>query len=401
MLFKKKSDAGSLAAPRRRLAKPILITLGVLVVAGSIVGITAMGKKKEEKKPDAKIVLEFTPADIARVEMRQLVNSIQFSGSLSPVTQTTVKSRVSGDLTRVLVREGESVAQGQLLAQIDTSDLQARVDAQVAALEEAKAKMSIAEKNRENNLQLLRQKFISQNAYDTTHSTYEASAAMMRSADAQLRIARKAMEDAAVRAPFAGIVARKMANAGEKVAPDSPLFTLVDLSRMEIEAPAPSSEIPAVRVGQPASFKVDGFGERAFEGRVERINPTADAGSRSITLYISVANRDGLLKGGMFAKGQIVLDKTSPAVVVPATAVRDESGQSYVFTLEDGKIGKRAVKVGVTEGQQGMVEIKSGLETGLTVVSARVSGLKPGDPAIMKSQEVKPATAAPDKSKAG
>jgi membrane fusion protein (multidrug efflux system) len=398
MLFKKKSAAGAPATSRRWLSKPVLAIVAILVVAGSIVGLKATGSKPDEKKSDQKVVLEFTPADLATVEVRQLVSLIQFSGSLSPVTQTTVKSRVSGDLTRVLVREGETVTQGQLLAQIETADLQARLDGQAAALEEAKAKLSIADKNRENNQQLLRQKFISQNAYDTTHSTYEASAAMMRSAEAQLRIARKAMDDAAVRAPFAGIVSRKMVNAGEKVAPDSPLFTLVDLSRMEIEAPAPASEIPSVKPGQPATFRVDGFADRVFEGRVERINPTADAGSRSITLYISVVNRDGALKGGMFAKGQIVLDKTTPAAVVPASAVRDESGQSYVFTLEDGKIGKHAVKVGITESSLGLVEIKSGLDKGMSVVSARVPGLKPGDPAIMKpSSEAKPAVATPGK----
>ena len=294
---------------KNRFLKPALITLAIVLVVATFVGLRATQAKKEEPKAGA-VVLEFTPADVAVVEVRELVRSIAFSGSLAPVVQTTVKSKVSGEVNRVLVREGETVVPGQLMAQIDTSVLQATLDAQVAALEEAKAKLSIAEKNRENNQQLLRQKFISQNAYDTTHSTYEANAAMARSAEAQLRIARKAMEDAAIRAPFAGIVAKKMANAGEKVGIDSPLFALVDLARMEVEAPAPASEIPAVKPGQVARFRVDGFGERTFEGKVERINPTAEPGSRSITLYISVANRDGVLRGGMFAKGQIVLDKT-------------------------------------------------------------------------------------------
>jgi RND family efflux transporter MFP subunit len=175
-----------------------------------------------------------------------------------------------------------------------------------------------------------------------------------------------------------------MANAGEKVNVDSPLFSLVDLGRMEIEAPAPAFEVPSIRTGQAASFRVDGFGERVFDGRVERINPVADAGSRAITLYISVANRDGALKGGMFAKGQIVLGEARAAPVVPASAIREESGQSFVYTLENGKIGRRAVQVGFTEPQLGLVEIQSGLEQGLNVVSARVAGLKAGAPAVLK-----------------
>ncbi len=387
---------------KKLLSKPVLAGVVVVAVVGSVVGWRASEAGKDAKKPEpAKVVLEFAPADIATVEMKSLVNSIQFSGSLSPYLQTMVKSRVAGDVTHILVREGQAVSEGQVLAQIDTADLKARLDAQAAALEEAHAKLDIAQKNRENNQQLLRQKFISQNAFDTTQSAYEGAAASMRSAEAQLRIAQKAMNDANVRAPFAGIIAKKLVGTGEKVGIDSPLFALVDLSRMEIEAPAPASEIPAVRVGQPASFRVDGF-DRSFDGRVERINPVTEQGSRSITMYISVANRDGLLRGGMFAKGQIVLDKSAPAAVVPASAIRDESGQAYVYTIEDGKIGKRAVKVGVTEPQQGLVEVKSGLESGLQVVSARVSGLKPGSPATMKAPAMKPASDVQDtKPKAG
>jgi membrane fusion protein, multidrug efflux system len=393
MFFRKRPATSANGAPRRaRWSRPVLVVAAALVVIGSLAGLRATQAKKDEKKADAQVVLEFTPADVAMVERRVLVRSIPFSGSLAPLIQTTVRSKVSGEVSKVLVREGQTVSQGQLLAQIETADAQSRLDAQAAALEEAKAKLSIAEKNRENNLQLLRQKFISQNAFDTTHSTYEASAASVRSAEAQLRIARKAMDDATVRAPFAGIVARRMANGGEKVGVDSPLFALVDLEHMEIEAPAPASEIPTIRPGQAASFRVDGFGDRVFEGRVERINPTAEQGSRSITLYISVANRDGALKGGMFAKGQIVLDKTASSAVIPAGAVREEAGQQYVFTIEGGKIARRAVKLGVAEPQQGLVEVTHGLEAGIPVVSVRAAGLKAGAPAVLK-----PAAAAPAK----
>jgi len=372
--------------------KPLIVSIVVVAIIASLVGLRATQAKPEQKK-DGPVTLEFTPADIAVVEVRSLVRAIPFSGSLSPVVQTAVKSKVPGEVTRVLAREGEAVKEGQLLAQIDVTDLQSRVDAQVAALEEAKARLNIAEKNRANSQQLLRQKFISQNAYDTNESTFEASAASMRSQEAQLRIARKALDDAQVRAPIAGIVAAKTVNAGEKVGVDQPLFTLVDLARMEIEAPAPASEIPSVKTGQAATFRVDGFGERSFEGRIERINPTAQPGSRSIVLYISVANRDGALRGGMFAKGNIVLDRPQPAAVVPVTAIREESGQAFVYTIENDKIARRPVKVGTVQQAEGVAEIVSGLERGMNVVAARVSGLKAGAPARLKPAEPTPAKA--------
>jgi RND family efflux transporter MFP subunit len=371
---------------RRRFLKPVLIVAGILVVAGSLVGLRMSQAKKDETKSDAKVALEFTPADIARVEMRELQRTLPLSGSLSPLLQSTVRAKVSGEVQKVLVREGDRVSEGQVIAEIDMADLKAKVDAAVAALEENKAKESIASKNRENSQQLLRQKFISQNAFDTTQSVYEAAVASAKSSEAQLRIAEKAVRDAVVRAPFAGIVSRRMVSVGEKVGIDSPMFTLVDLARMEIEAPAPASEIPGVKVGQVAQFRVDGFGERNFEGRVERINPAADPGSRSITLYLAVANRDGALKGGMFAKGELVLDKAPAAPVVPANALREEAGQPFVFTIEDGKVARRPVKVGMREG--GYVEIQGGLEQGVPVVRARIMDLKAGAPAVLKTSAV-------------
>ena len=373
-------------------SKPVIATLIAAAIVASLVGYRAT-QAKPEKKKDGPVTLEFTRSDVAVVEKRSLVRSISFSGSLAPVVQTAVKSKVPGEVNRVLVREGEAVAAGQLLAQIDVTDLQSRLDAATAGLEESRARLNIAEKNRVNSQQLLRQKFISQNAYDTTESTFEASAASVRSQEAQLRIARKALEDAAVRAPFAGIVATRTTHPGEKIGMDHQMFTLVDLARMEIEAPAPASEVPSVKVGQAATFTVDGF-DRPFEGRVERINPTAQPGSRAIVLYISVANRDGALRGGMFAKGQIVIDKSAPAMVVPATAIREESGQAYVFTIEGDKIARRPVKVGSLQSQDGVVEVLSGVEQGMNVVSARVSGLKHGAAAKLKtSQAAAPARA--------
>ena len=371
---------------RRRFLKPALIATVIVIAAGSLVGLRMTQAKKDPPKTEARVTLEFTQADVAMVEMRQLQRTLSLSGSLSPVVHATVRSKVPGEVQKVAVREGDRVTEGQVIATIEAQDLRARLDAQVATLEESKAKETIARKNRENNQALLRQNFISQNAFDTTQSTYEGAAAAVRSAEAQVRIAEKALQDAVVRAPFAGVVSRRMVNVGEKLGVDAPMFTVVDLAHMEIEAPAPAAEIPGVKVGQLAQFRVDGFGDRTFDGRIDRINPAADPGSRSITLYVAIANRDGALKGGMFAKGQLILDKSPVAAVVPAGAVREEAGQTFVYTIEQGKVARRPVTLGLRE--EGFVEIRTGLETGVPVVRARITDLKPGAPAILKTSAV-------------
>ena len=386
MLFRRSKTTAvepTARSPRRGL-KPLLLSLVAVVAVGTLVAFRVNSARKDEPAKTAAPVLEFTRADIAMVELRALARTLPISGSLSPVTQSTVRAKVPGEIRRVLVREGERVAAGQLLAEIDTVDLQARLDAQVAALEEAKARLSIAAKNRDNAQKLNKQGFISQNAFDTSQSGFEAAAAAVKSAEAQVRLARNALQDAVVRAPIDGIVAKKMINAGEKVGVDSPLVTIVDLAKMEIEVLAPAAEIPGIRIGQAATFRVDGFGDRVFDGRLERINPTTEPGSRAITVYLSVGNRDGLLKGGMFAKGSLILDKGEPAPTIPASALQEEAGQAFVYTVEQGKIGRRAVKIGLREEQTGLVEVVNGLEKGVAVVAARTIGLKAGMAATVK-----------------
>jgi membrane fusion protein, multidrug efflux system len=282
----------------RKLATPAIAVTLLIAVGGTWFVMQRSNAKPVEAAP---LTLQLSPADVSLVERRELTRVLSLSGSLQPVLQSTVKSKVSGAVQKLFVREGERVKQGQVLAEIDTVDPIAKLDSQVAAYEEARAKWRMAGKNRDNSVALLKQNFISQNAVDTTDSTYWAAEASMRAADAQVRLARNALADAVIRAPLSGIVAKKMINAGEKVAPDSPLLSIVDLTQMEIEALAPSSEVPRVRVGQIARIRVDGFGERTFAGRLERVNPITEQGSRSMTLYFSVVNTDGALKGGMFA----------------------------------------------------------------------------------------------------
>ena len=254
-------------------------------------------------------------------------------------------SKVPGEVRRVLVREGEKVARGQLLAEIDTSDLQARLDAQVAALEEAKAKLSIADKNRDNALQLLKQGFISQNAFDTTQSTFEARRGAARSPPRRRsasRATRRRTRSCARPSPASS--RRRWSTPGEKVGVDGALFTIVDLAKMEIEAPAPAAEIPGDPrgPGRPR-FRVDGFGERVFAGRVERINPTTEQGSRSIT-RVPVGRERATARCAAACSPRAASSSTraSPRRPFPRRAVREEAGP--VLRLHDREGQDRAAR---------------------------------------------------------
>lgn len=360
------------------------------LLAISLLGLAACGKgeaPEEAKAPPPPT--ELAAADVATVESKPLSRVLPLSGSLMPVVQAMVKSKVAGELLSVSVREGETVAKGAVLARIETRNQQAQVDSQRAMVEKARADLAMSKLELDNNQRLLDKKFIAPTVVDTSRSAHAAMVAGVKAAEAQARLTEIGLADAVVRAPIGGIVAARMVQPGEKVSPDEPLLSLVDLSLLELEAPAPASEVPLIKVGQSVRFTVDGFGSRPFEGKVERINPVAEAGSRSLIVYLSVPNPDGSLKGGMFAKGTLVLDVNAALPVVPLSAVRNDAGVPYVLVVKEGKLLQRAVTLGLKSEEAGLVQVTQGLAEGEQVLAASSSLLK-ADMRVV----VKPATPA-------
>ncbi len=344
-----------------------------------------LAKKADDSGKAAPVTLEFAPSDLTRVEARPIARWLPVSGTLQPVRQATVKAKVSGDVKQVTVREGETVQAGQVLARIDTADLDAKLIERLGALESAKAQLAMAEKTRTSNRMLLKQNFISQNAFDNSESSFHVAEGSVKSAEAQVQLARNALRDAVAISPLNGLVGKRHVQPGEKVAFDSPLITVVDLKDMELQAAVPAVDVPELTIGKSVELVIDGFGERRFGGRVERINPATEPGTRSILVYVGIPNADGALRGGMFATGRIALGASAPVATLPATAVRVEAGQSYVWMLEDGKLVRRIVATGARDDGAGRVEIRTALPAGVPVLGARMDNLKEGASAIVKA----------------
>jgi len=370
----------------------------VLVVVGAIGGTIATRVLKKFGDASGKaaeaVVLEFSPADLAKVDAQPLSRWLPVSGTVQPLRQAMVKAKVSGDVRQVTVREGESVKAGQLPAKIDTADLEAKLIERSGALESAKAQLAMAEKTQATNQALLKQNFISQNAYDNSESSRHVSEGTVKSAEAQVQLARNALRDATATSPLNGIVAKRHVQVGEKVAFDSPLITVVDLTDMELQAAVPAVDVPELAIGKTVELTIDGFGERRFTGRVERINPAAEPGTRAILVYVGIPNADGALRGGMFATGRIALAASAHVPTLPATAIRTEAGQTYVWTVEGGKLVKRIVMTGRKDDATGRVEIKTVLAPNTPVLAAKFDNLKDGAPAIVKATVPAPAPAA-------
>ena len=363
------------------------VVISVVVLGAVLVGASGYAMKRARTEAPAAAAatapvaaaprsLEIAASDLVAIAPREVRSTLPLTGQLRPANQSVVRAKVAGEIVEMRVKEGQAIQAGELLARIDPADYKARVDEKAGALEASKAQFEYNEKTRRNNEELMRKNFISKNAYDNFLNSASVSQAQVKTAEAQLVQARKALDDTLVKAPIAGVVSERAMQVGDKAAIDSKLISIVDLTRMEIEAAVPAADIPAVAIGQEVRFTVEGFGDKAFTGSIARINPAAAAGSRSLIVYIEVANKEGLLKGGMFAKGGLTLDRRASVLAVPVSALREEAGQAVVYRIEAGKLLRTPVKTGVRNAEEGWVEITEGLPQGAQVVKANLGDLK-------------------------
>ena len=204
----------------RMTRRRIIGGLVVFTLVGGLAGAVALRASKRSDSGAAQAAtpapLQFATADLAYVESTPLARWLPVSGTLQPVRQAVVKAKVAGDLAEFTVREGEPVRAGQKIARIDSADLQSRLVERLGAVESARAQLALAEKTRTMNVRLLNDKFISQNAFDSTESSFSVARGTLKSAEAQLQLAQNALRDAEVTAPLSGIVAKRHVQPGRR-----------------------------------------------------------------------------------------------------------------------------------------------------------------------------------------
>lgn len=376
------------------------IILVISLLAAGVAG--AMLKKRSQQQTSAiptaaqpPAVLEFLPSDIMQVKAGDLRQLMPLSGSLRAVNQASVKAKVGGEVREVFVREGEAVKAGQVLIKMDTSDYQSRVDQAAGALQAARGQLDIATKTRDNNKALLDKGFISKTAFDNAESQFGIARANVESARGALDVAQKALADTVIRAPISGLISMRMVQPGEKVATDNRLLDVVDLTQMEMEAAVPAGDIMHVSLGQEVQVRVEGM-PRPLTGKVVRINPATQAGSRSIMVYIQIANSEGLLRVGMFGEAQLTTAKKSGVLAVPASAVQTNGGNTFVYAIENARLVQKPVTLGMkgNNGEGGAVEILSGLNADTQIVKTNLGTLRSGTP-IKMAQTAAPAAVVP------
>ena len=321
--------------------------------------------------------INLAASDVGSVARGSIEEAIRVSGDLRPIETVSVRARIEGDLEAVLVREGQAVRQGQLLATFEGSEQGSNRASAEADRTAAQSDLATAQWNLEQSADLLAAGAIAEREHRAAQQAVATARARLAAADARLRTSSMSLRDTRVLAPANGIIQRRLVEPGERVSRGAELFSLVRADVLELTAAVPARQANAVRVGQVVHFVADG---RRFDGTVARVSPTIDPTSRSATVYVQVPNSANALRGGTSASGQVVTQTIANALIVPAQAVRQsaDGAAPFVYRIAKGQLERADVTLGIADEARGLVEIRSGLAEGDQVVVGNVGTLGVG-----------------------
>ena len=363
----------------------IVMALVVLaLVAGVWRALSARQQQKEAAAAPTPAInqIELATQDVWTLEPREITQTLALSGTVKALNYAIVKAQVAGQLKEFSVREGDVVKAGQVLARIDPTEYQRRWQQAKDQADAAKSQMEIAQRQWDTNRALVDQGFIAKTALDNSQASYEGAVATYHAAMAGAAVARKTLDDAVLYAPFSGVVALRAAQAGERVSVDAKVLELVDLSQLEVEVPLSPSDSVDVRVGQVAQLQVEDRPEWV-SAKVQRISPSAQAGSRSVLVYLAIQQPAGL-RHGLFAKGSLNLQQRR-LLAVPLSAVHTDRARPYLQVLEtvgsQVRVAHPVVSLGLRGTQAGDSQTWVGVEgiaSGTQVLKGHVGALREG-----------------------
>ena len=361
------------------MRKQWLMGAGVaIIVAATALVVVSRAKSSDstkDKKPD--VTLEFTPAEVVRPLLAAMPERIEFSGALMAPRTAVVRAKAAGTLLSLAVAEGSRVKAGQPLGTIDLSDLQSRAAERAAGVDSAKARMVEAERAHKSNEDLANQRFISANALESSRATLETARAQLKSSQAQLATSALGIREAALVAPISGVVGKRSVVPGEKVSAEQELLTVIDLKELELAGVVGTHQVSLLKPGQKLAVRVEGA-TSPVEGRIDRIAPMAEAGTRGIRVVVLLPNSDEAFRAGQYASAEVLLKDSEQRLTLPVGAVGQASGQDFVWTLEKGALVRRIVITGRRDTVNGRVEVTQGLNADSQVLAVRFDALKEG-----------------------
>ncbi len=335
--------------------------------------------------------------DLFKVEKSGITQGVELTGTFDAWKRVQIRSKASGVVLEMAFREGDALAQGQLLARIDPTEAKIRVEERRAGLASQKAQLAQAQQQFAQSEKLFKQNFVSEAALTNAQAAKDAATAQVQAAQSQLDLANQQLKDTEVRAPFSGLIGQTQIQVGSKVSIDTPLLELMDINTVEFKALATADQLHALKEGLAVSLFTEGL-SAPLEGKLVRISPSTSSGSRSTPVYIRASNPQLQLRAGQFGTARVITEQASEGLLIPLAAVRESKGQAIVYRVDENQIVQEQVVVlgfeqTVGNSNSTMVEVKSGLAQGQTIIGANLGPLRVGSPIAISP--VSPPTATP------
>jgi membrane fusion protein (multidrug efflux system) len=387
----------------------LIAGLGIAFVTNACSAADGKTKDRETVAPNR---ISVAPVDVVE---RPIARFIHATGTLVAEEQAGVAAETAGRVVATPIERGTATPQGAELIRLSPIETEAQVGeaeanaAQIEArlgltsgapldvnavpeVQNARAAFELAQNEFARIRSLLDQKVVSQSEYDQRRTQMEAARQLyevakngaaqqyqsLQAAQARVVLARKALADTVVRAPFTGLVAERLVSVGDYVTRGMKVAVVVRINPLRAQLTVPEQFISAVAVGQPIAFEVDAYPGRQFAATIRYVSPTLQADRRALTVEAVVPNPNNELKPGLFATAKVQQSKPTPGILVPATAVRASAGASRVYVVKGDYVEERVVTIGQSVDQS--VEVTSGLAVGERVATANVAQLTDGSP---------------------
>ena len=291
----------------------------------------------------------------------RIVDPVIVTGVVGPRREVMVMAEGSGRVISMPARLGLTVPRGAVLAQLNADVADARLDQALAQAEQAAAGLELAQADNARARSLHSQGATTDRDRDTSNIQVRTAQAQLQAAEAAVKLGKRSLADATLRAPFAGEISDVRLELGAVIGPGTPAFGLVDLSEVLVSAGVSGREVPLVAEGQAVVVRVPSLGERAFDGTVRAVSPASDPRTRTWAVQVRIPNEDRALRGGMVARVEIVVGERQ-GVLVPDGAVLEGVDGPELFVVQGDIARARAVTLG--RASQGSVEVRTGVEAG-------------------------------------
>jgi RND family efflux transporter MFP subunit len=363
-------------------------TLLAIAIASSLVACGKSAKEPEKAgasasasataaKDEKKVTLLMSPEDTLTIQSDALASGPIITGSIQPERRADLRAEVGAIVLQVLKENGEAVKKGDVLLRLDETSIRDSLTSAEEATRAAEQTLAQTQRMYERQKTLLSSGMVSTTAMEDAEVRRNNAQSDLAAARSRSVAARQQLTRTLVRAPFDGIVSERKVSNGDTAQVGKELIKVIDPSSMRFEGMVSADKIGVVKVGQPVLFRVNGYGEKQFNGKVKRVDPAANAITRQVEVLVDFADavRPGV--SGLYAEGRVE-SQTSSSLMIPPTAVVQAGDSNFAWRIKGGTLAKVPLTIGTRDERTGRWEVLTGLQSGDMVVRVPTSGFKDG-----------------------